>query len=188
MIRINLLPAREATRRILLRTQIQLMVLLVVLAVVGGGWLTYTFEQKKTDLTNEVGRLEAEIKSLEGLIKEVEDFRRRSAQLRKQIDVIHGLKRQQRRPAPILDALSRSLPEQVWLVKIKESGQGMHITGKSLNGMIGIATFMENIGRSPWFGTAEIIEAKSEVILNREVKAFTIKVPLTKPKQKQATS
>ncbi len=188
MIRINLLPAREGKRRILLRRQLQLAVVVVLLAVAGGGWLTYTQYEKQAELVSQGGRLDAEIAALESIIKEVEKIKQRSARVEKQIESIKTLHANQRRPALLLDALSRSLPEKVWLVNTKETGQRVEITGKSLNGMIGIAAFMENIGRSPWFGTAEIIEAKSEIILDREVQAFTIKVPITTPKKQQPTS
>jgi len=84
--------------------------------------------------------------------------------------------------------LSRSLPEQVWVISIQEQGQDIRITGKSLNGNIGIATFMENMGSSPLFGTAELIESKTELFLDRQVVSFTLTVPFEKPKSEQATS
>lgn len=73
-------------------------------------------------------------------------------------------------------------------MSIHEKGKGMRITGKSLNGNVGIATFMENMGNSPWFGTAELVESKSEVFLNRPVVSFTLTVPIRKPKIERATS
>jgi Tfp pilus assembly protein PilN len=87
-----------------------------------------------------------------------------------------------------LDALSRSLPEKVWVISIQEQDKGMRITGKSLNGNVGIAAFMENIGSSSWFGTAELIESKTEMFLDRQVVSFTLTVPFEKPKSEQATS
>jgi hypothetical protein len=57
-----------------------------------------------------------------------------------------------------------------------------------LNGNIGIATFMENMGTSSWFGTAELVESKAEIFLNRPVVSFTLTVPIRKPKSEQATS
>ena len=71
---------------------------------------------------------------------------------------------------------------------MQETGGGLRITGNSLNGMVGIATFMDNLGRSPWFGNAELIESRSESLLGRQVVAFTITVPITVPKKKEATS
>lgn len=188
MIHINLLPAREAKRRIELRNQLQVTVTLLVLVVAGGIWLTYTQSQAKAARVDKLGRIEAEIASLESLVQEVAEFKQQSVTLRKQVEVIAALRQDQRRPAPVLDALSNHLPEQMWLVRVQEAGGGLQITGNSLNGMVGIATFMDNLGRSPWFGNAELIESKSEDLLGRQVVSFTLTVPITMPKKKQATT
>ena len=188
MIHINLLPAREAKRRIVLRNQLQLAALLLLLLGVGLGAMTLSQRQKRAALEDELRGIEMEIASLEKIVKEVEDFQTRKDQLQRQIEVVTNLKKNQRRPALLMDALSRSLPDQVWLMQVQERGSGMQITGKSLNGNVGIAAFMENMGRSPWFGTAELVESKSEVLLNRPVVSFTVTVPLTRPKTDQATT
>lgn len=188
MIRINLLPAREAKRRIELRHQMQVGSLLLVLAVTGGSWLSYTQSQVKTSRKAELARIEAEIASLDSLVKEVNEFQQRSDLLRQQVEVITTLRTQQRRPAPILDALSKSLPDQLWLLKVQETGTGLQITGNSLNGMVGIAAFMDNLEHSPLFGRAELIESKSDTMLDRTVVSFTLTVPITVPKQQQVTS
>ncbi|MDH3598770.1 MAG: PilN domain-containing protein [Candidatus Tectomicrobia bacterium] len=188
MIRINLLPAREAKRRIVLRNQLQLTVLLLLLLGVGLSAIAISQRQQRAELEQELVRVETEIASLENIVKEVEAFQSRKDQLQRQIEVVTNLKKNQRRPALVMDALSRSLPNQVWLQQVQEQGVGMKITGKSLNGNVGIAAFMENMGRSPWFGTAELVESKSEVFLNRPVVSFTVTVPLTMPKTTQATT
>ena len=188
MIHINLLPAREAKRRIVLRNQLQLSVLLLLLLGVGLGAMTLSQREKRAELEQELTRVETEIASLEHIVKEVEAFQTRKDQLQRQIEVVTNLKKNQQRPARLMDALSRSLPEQVWLMQVHEQGRGMKIIGKSLNGNVGIASFMEKLGHSPWFGTAELVESKSEVLLNRPVVSFTITVPLTTPKAKQATT
>jgi hypothetical protein len=46
---------------------------------------------------------------------------------------------------------------------------------------------MKNIERSPFFGTAGLVESKSETLQNRPVMSFTITVPVV-PKKKQAES
>ncbi|ETW94467.1 MAG: hypothetical protein ETSY1_34735 [Candidatus Entotheonella factor] len=188
MIRINLLPAHEVKQRFILRTQLAVAVLLIVVTAAGCVWVMYLQGQEKSQRMAALSQVEAEIAALETIVKEVDAFKIKRNQLQKQIEVVDGLKQNQRRPAPVLDALSRSLPDQVWLMSIHEKGKGMRITGKSLNGNVGIATFMENMGNSPWFGTAELVESKSEVFLNRPVVSFTLTVPIRKPKIERATS
>lgn len=188
MIRINLLPAHEVKQRLILRTQVAVTMMLVVVMAVGCVWVMSLQRREKSARLAELSQIEAKISDLEETVKAVEAFKAKRNQLQKQIEVIDGLKQSQRRPAPMLDALSRSLPEQVWVISIKEQDKGMRITGKSLNGNVGIATFMENMSSSPWFGTAELIESKTEMFLNRPVVSFTLTVPIQKTKSEQATS
>jgi type IV pilus assembly protein PilN len=188
MIRINLLPAHEVKQRLLLRSQVAVAMMLVVVSAIGCVWVMSLQGREKSGRLADLEQVEKEIASLESIVKEVQAFKTKRNQLNKQIEVVGGLKLNQRRPAPILDALSRSLPEQVWVISIQEQGTGIRITGKSLNGNVGIATFMENMGSSPWFGTAELIESKTELFLDRQVVSFTLTVPFEKPKSEQSTS
>lgn len=188
MIRINLLLVREVKRRLELRRQIQVACVFLVLTVGAGVWGFYQQGQIRRARQDKLVQLEKELKSLEKILKEVADFKEQSALLQRKIKAIEAIKTSQRVPAPYLDEISRRLPEQVWLVGLQETGTGMKISGKSLNGNPGVADFMKNIERSPLFGTAGLIEAKAEVIRDRQVMSFTITVPLILPKKEQATS
>ena len=186
MIRINLLPAREARRRVELRQQIRVAVVVVLLTVGGGAWAYITQESNLEIRQQELAQVEAEIKRLEAIIKEVQKFENQKALLDKKVGAIQDIKTKQRRPARLLDDLSRSLPDQMWLVSIKDTGVGVQISGKSFDN-VGIAAFMENLERSSSFGSVELIESKSELLQGRPVVAFTVVARLT-AKKKEATS
>jgi type IV pilus assembly protein PilN len=188
MIRINLLQVREVKHRLELRSQIRVACMLLVMAVGLGVWVLYTQGQTRQARERELQQLEAEIKSLEKIIQEVQQFEERRAFLQRELGAIKGLRASQRFPAPYLDEISRRLPDQVWLVALKESGSSVRISGKSLNGNPGVADFMKNIERSPLFGTAGLIESKSETLQDRSVMSFTIAVPIIAPEKEPATS
>ncbi|GIX46324.1 MAG: fimbrial protein [Candidatus Tectimicrobiota bacterium] len=188
MIRINLLPTRRLQRRLELKRQLLVAAVVLGLTVGGGGWLGQQQQETKSTLLRRLDQLEAELKSLEKIIKEVQQFEKQSKLLQQKIDVINDLKTNQRRPALLLDEISRSLPDQVWLETIQETGSSVKISGKSLNGNPGIAAFMENLEHSPLFGTAELVESKSEIFRQRRVMSFTITVPIRLPQKKQATT
>ncbi len=194
MIRINLLPAREARRRLVLRRQLQVAVVVVVAAIGGGVWgymaqnsnleahqqeLQVSYEQAEA---LKLGVGEEEVKRLEEVIKEVQQFETKQAALDKKVGAIEDIKTTQRRPARLLADISRSLPEQVWLVSIKETATGIQISGKSFD-HVGIAAFMENLERSPSFGNVELVESKSELLQGRQVLAFTVVARVTAVKK-----
>jgi type IV pilus assembly protein PilN len=187
MIRINLLPAREVRRRVELRHQIQVAIV-AVLAVVGGGVWAYTTQNSELEARQrELAVIEEEIKRLEEIIKEVQKFEAKKAQMEKKVGAIEDIKLKQSRPARLLEEISRSLPDQMWLLAIKDAGGALQITGKSFDN-VGIAAFMENLERSPSFGTVELIESKSELLQGRQVVAFTVVARIAVSKKKEATS
>jgi type IV pilus assembly protein PilN len=173
MIRINLLPAREARRRVELRRQLQVAVLAVALAIGGGVWGYMAQSSNLEEHQQELAGIQEEVKRLEAVIKEVQKFETRQAMLYKKVGAIEDIKTKQRRPARVLADISRSLPEQMWLVTIKDTGTGIQISGRSFDN-VGIAAFMENLERSSSFGNVELIESKAELVQGRQVVAFTV--------------
>jgi len=182
MIRINLLPAREARRRVELRRQLHIAVI-VVLAVIGGGVWGYIAQNNSIEAhRQELARIQAEIKRLEAVVKEVQKFEARKALLNKKVEALEDIKITQHRPARVLADISRSLPDQMWLVSIKDIGTGIQISGRSFDN-VGIAAFMENLERAPSFQNVELVESRSELLQGRQVVAFTVMVRLIAAKK-----
>jgi Tfp pilus assembly protein PilN len=171
MIRINLLPVQRG--RIALRRQLTLAVVLILAAVAGGAWFYDVQSRELTARRQELQRLAAELQRLEPIIQEVKEFETRKALLAQKVEVIGGLHTTQRRPARLLDEISRRLPEQVWLVQVREAEQAWTIVGKSFDN-VGIASFMENLEGSRLFTHVGLVESKTELLQGLEVKAFTV--------------
>jgi Tfp pilus assembly protein PilN len=101
---------------------------------------------------------------------------KKSARLRSQL--------KQSRPARLLEEISRGLPDQMWIISVKDAGGGLQISGESFDN-VGIAAFMENLERSPSFGNVELIESKSELLQGRQVVSFTVVARLAVSKKKK---
>jgi len=187
MIRINLLPAREARRRGEVRHQLYVAAFTMVVVLGAAVWGYMAQNSELAARQQELAGIEEEIKRLNQVIKEVEKFETKKAQLDKKVGAIEDIKTNQRRPASMLDEISRSLPDQMWLVSIKDTGTGLQISGKSFDN-VGIAAFMENLERSSSFGSVELIESKSELLQGRQVVAFTVVARAAVSKKKEATS
>jgi type IV pilus assembly protein PilN len=186
MIRINLLQDRGHQNSRELKQQIAIACVLLIATVAFCGWTSFELNQQLNAKQNELRRVEAQLKELDKIVKEVEEFEAQVGLVQRKIDAVQMAKNSQRVPARYLDEISQSLPEQVWLVALQESGLRMRISGKSLNGDPGVADFMTNIGQSPLFGTAELVESKAEIIDDHQVKSFTITVPLVALEKEQA--
>ena len=187
MIRINLLPAREARRRVELRQQLEVAAFAVVVTIGGGVWGYTTQNNDLGARQQELAGIEEEVKRLEEVSKVVQKFETRKAQLDKKVGAIEDIKVKQHRPARVLDDISRSLPDKMWLVSIKDASGSLQISGKSFDN-VSIAAFMENLERSPSFGSVELVESKAELLQGRQVVAFTVVARLAVSKKKEATS
>jgi type IV pilus assembly protein PilN len=118
------------------------------LAALGVHW--WRLDGLLKDKKAEVAATEAEVKRLESVIKEVEEFKAKKAELEQKISVINGLKANQRGPVRMMDHISRALPELLWLERMKMGGTTIEVEGFAFNTNV-VASFIENLDKVPEF-------------------------------------
>jgi type IV pilus assembly protein PilN len=121
---------------------------IAALLAYGGFWL-YTNTQLKRQQA-EIEELTATVKELEEIIKEVERFEKRKVELQHKIDVITDLRNNQRGPVHIMDQVSRSLPDFLWLDRLEMTASLVNIQGKAFT-TSSVANFIENLDSVPEF-------------------------------------
>lgn len=127
--------------------------LFLVLALIGllgaaGYWWYLRGEIAERDQA--IAEAQREVDELAQVLKEVEDYKIKKAKLEHKINVINELKRAQRGPVKIMDAISNSVPELLWLEAMTLQGSNLELHGKAFN-TNQIAAFIENLGRVPEF-------------------------------------
>ena len=125
---------------------VALWVLVAVLAVVGIGYGGYWLmvDRQLAAQRAEISDLEATVKELEEIIREVEYFEARKAELEHKIEVISGLRTSQRGPVRIMDQVSKALPEFLWLNGLQMSAAAVKLQGKAYT-TSSVANFIENL-------------------------------------------
>ena len=118
-----------------------------LLVVLAHNWILGSRVSAKN---REVTEAQAEVNRLAPIIKEVEDFKIKKADLEMKVNVINELRANQRGPVQIMDKVSRSLPELLWLSKIELTGNDLSITGEAFN-TNAVALFIENLDKVPEF-------------------------------------
>ena len=164
MIRINLLnegrrpvvakKARASTRRGFDLGGVDLSSgLLMALGVLGllialghNFWLARKVKAREA----EVVEAQAEVDRLAPIIKEVEDFRAKRADLEQKVNVIGDLKANQQGPVQIMDKISKALPELMWLQRMEVVSNNVSIEGRAFN-TNAVANFIENLDKVPEF-------------------------------------
>ena len=150
MIEINLLPHREAKRAADLRQNLAVLVLSLVL--VGGVIAVVDRNLSRSQLKAEaaVRQLEADIARYRPEEEKVAAFKLKRSQLEDKIDVIRGLDRARSGPVRILDELSNTTPDRLWLTSLSTEGVAITVAGDSLDTGV-VADFLRNMNASPYF-------------------------------------
>jgi len=123
-------------------------VLLVGLVVAGGWWWKLdgdieTWQDKHEKADQELARLE-EIR------KKGEEYKTQKELLAKKIDLITELKKKQTVPVHIMDQISKSLPDFLWLDSMSAANNLITIGGKATS-YNAVSNFYTNLGDAGYF-------------------------------------
>jgi type IV pilus assembly protein PilN len=170
MIRINLLTvertrakkttaAMPAAQRVTLGAS-----LILILTVAGlGGWF-WSLRGQSIALDQDIARAETETRNLRSVLAQVQKFEARKAQLQQRVTLIEQLRKGQAAPARVLDQISRSVPDRLWLAELTQSGNDFTLNGFATS-MTALSDFVAGIEGTKWFRRpVEIID--SQVMAN----------------------
>lgn len=157
MIHINLLPTKAAQKK---ETVIHQLVggALVILFVLG---LSYAANRKvQTKIDNEqqlINELNAQIKQLDTVIKQVENFKNKKRDLNRKIDTIKKLNDQRSGPVKMLEDFTYVVPRRAWITTFRESGKQLTLEGVALDGPT-VSDFVDNLRASKFFHSVQLIQ------------------------------
>jgi Tfp pilus assembly protein PilN len=197
MIRINLLgvdraktrkaPAFDVGQQLTLACS-----LILVAAVVGIGWWYWTLNEDAARVETEITAAQQEQARLQSLLTEVAQFEAQRAQLQQRVQLIEQLRAGQSLPVQLVDFVSRSVPEMLWLTDMELNGETLTIQGRSTT-LQGLSRFIENLGASDLLlRPIEIVDSKVETLQPQpgqagvDVSTFTVKATVKKPEPPQA--
>ena len=187
MIRINLLPHREAKRKQKQAAFIAMLVLggllgvAIVLAV--GGWNASRIaiqEQRNSVLSLENAELDKKIKDIATLKEEINALKSRQ-------QAVEDLQGDRNQPVYLFDELVRQAPEGVYLKSFEQNGQKVVLNGYAQS-QERVAELLRNLsGNSPWLERPELTEVKSATLTQNKVvrKAveFTLAVAIKRARE-----
>jgi type IV pilus assembly protein PilN len=153
MIRINLLGGERQVKKKAMAFDVgqRLTVacgLIVVLTAAGVGYWYYSLQQQSTQLDADIARAQQEQVRLQSIIREVAAFDAQRAQLQQRVQLIEQLRSGQSIPVQLLDMVSKSVPEMLWLTDFEQKGNDVTIQGNSTT-LISLSDFVGNLGMSP---------------------------------------
>jgi type IV pilus assembly protein PilN len=185
VIRINLLPHREAARK--LRRDI-FNVSLGIAIFVGGlvsGAIFLWYQAAVNVQQNANSILDVEIKKLEGQIKDIAGLESEISALRARQQAVEDLQSDRNLPVHLLTELANQLPDGVYISKMVQIDQVVTINGVAQSNER-VSELLRNLtGNTPWFAKPELVEivAGSVALSSREQKRvsnFVIRVRLVR--------
>jgi type IV pilus assembly protein PilN len=189
MIRINLLAVeRERTKK---KAGFQLgqkltvgCSLILVLGSLFIGWRYWSLGRESAQVDREIAAAQEEAGRLHTIIEQVQQFEQRKAQLQQRVELIEQLRRTQNGPVHMLDQISRSLPDMLWLTELKQnSATEVLIDGKSTS-LTSLSDFVANLEASGYFKKSiEIVSSTTEPLAQPpgELIRFSIKALFQPP-------
>jgi type IV pilus assembly protein PilN len=195
MIRINLLGAERQTARkaptldLSHRTNALCIGVVLLAAAAIGSWY-WSLRSASAAIDTEIAAAEQETARLRVVLAEVQQFEDRRAQLQQRVALIEQLRSGQSIPVQVLDHVSRSLPETLWLTALAQEGETLTLEGRSTN-LIALSDFVGNLGGTTLLQKPiEIISSQVESEGSRgrggsmELIRFLVRARVTPPPEK----
>ncbi len=183
MILINLLPHREAARK--LKRDI-FNVTLGASALLGGliaGMVFLWFQSQISLQQSKNSTLEREIKVLEGQIKDIASLEAEIAALRARQQAVEDLQSDRNLPVHLLAELVKQLPDGVYIASMRQENQSVTLQGTAQSNER-VSELLRNLSNNtPWFSKPELVEIVAGTVTlsprdQRRVSNFTMRVRL----------
>lgn len=192
MIKINLLPHREAKRKQKQAAFVALMsfgALLgaVVVMTVGG------YNASQISIQDERNRVLTEANAgLDLKIKKIADLKQEIEALKARQEAVEDLQGDRNQPVYLLDELVKQTPEGVYLKGFKQEGQRVTINGYAQS-QERVAQLLRHLaGSSQWLERPELTEVRAAALdkakPGRKVVEFTLTVGIKRPRENDAAA
>jgi len=132
-----------------------------------------------------LARLDADIaaaqqrqRELQAIKVQVDALEAKRATFQRKVDLIEKLKAQQSGPVHLVDELSKSLPDFVWLKTLEQTGDVIKLNGQA-NGLTSVADFISALQRSGWFPAVDLVSSTED----QNIVTFALQATFKDPEQ-----
>src|SRR6476620_2951912 len=185
MVRINLLPHREARRKERKTAFIAMLVASMfvggLLVIVVGGVIS-----SRIAVQNERNEfIQAENTKLDVQIKEIATLKQEIAALKARQQAVEDLQSDRNQPVYLMDELVKQVPDGIYLRAFKQAGQKVTLNGHAQSNEH-VSTLLRNLGNvSPWLERPDLVEIRAATTGQgkdlRKVFEFTVNVGIKRP-------
>ena len=156
MIRINLLVVERerARKRVVLIPAAHRVTAAATLILIGTaaliGWWFLSVRERSAQLDIELAQAETETRQIRSVLEQVRKFESQKAMLQQRVTLIEQLRKGQYAPVHLLDEVSKSLPDRLWLNDLAQKGAEFTIGGMT-DSLTAVSDFVANLEGTRWF-------------------------------------
>ncbi|PKO92896.1 MAG: fimbrial protein [Betaproteobacteria bacterium HGW-Betaproteobacteria-10] len=179
MIRINLLPHREAARK---ARREQFYVLTGLISVLSALIVFAIFTLIDGQLTVQTGNndfLKQEIALLDKELDQIKRLKEQTQALLARKQVIENLQRDRGETVYLLSEMVKQVPEGVYIKSLKQDGLKVSLAGYAQSNAR-VSALMRNIDASEWLESPQLIEVKAGILNGRRINEFSMNFVLTR--------
>jgi type IV pilus assembly protein PilN len=189
MIKINLLPHREAKRK----ERINAFYAMLLMALIMGGLVVLAvggFNASKISVQAERNAfIKAENTRLDGEIKKIATLKQEIEALKARQQAVEDLQSDRNQPVYLMDELVKQTPEGIYLKSFKQNGQRVALNGFAQSNER-VSELLRNLSNnSPWLERPDLIEIRSAPVGQgkgaRTVFDFSVNVGIKRPKDNE---
>jgi len=177
VIRINLLPWREARRK---AHNLQFYILMGMVAGLAASIVLLVHGYYATRISTQTERnrfLKDENTKLDKEIEEIKKLKEGIQALLSRKQVIETLQADRAQTVYLLEQLVRQTPDGVYLRSIKQTGPKVNLTGYAQSNAR-VSTLMRNLEASPYLGNPDLVEIKAVNVNNKRLSEFNMNVSI----------
>jgi type IV pilus assembly protein PilN len=192
MIKINLLPHREAKRKQKQKEFVTMLALSAILGAVIVLAVGVLFSSRLSDQEARNNFIKAENARLDEEIKEVANLKQEIEALKARQQAVEDLQSDRNQPVHLMDELVTEMPEGVYLKSFKQDGQRVVLNGYAQSNER-VSELLRNLGNhSVWLERPDLIEIRSTGIGQgkdaKKVFEFTINVGIKRPREQEQSA
>ena len=109
-------------------------------------------------LNSDIAAAQLRQRELQAIKVQVDALEAKRATFQRKVDLIERLKTEQSGPVHLVDEISKSLPDFVWLSGLDQTGDVIKLTGQS-TGLTAVADFISALQRSGWFPAVDLVSS-----------------------------
>jgi type IV pilus assembly protein PilN len=177
MIRINLLPWREARRK---AHNLQFYILMGMVAGLAASIVLLVHGYYATRISTQTERnrfLKDENTKLDKEIEEIKKLKEEIQALLSRKQVIETLQADRAQTVYLLEQLVRQTPDGVYLKSIRQTGAKVNLTGYAQSNAR-VSTLMRNLEASPYLENPDLVEIKVANVNNKRLSEFNMNVSI----------